>query len=273
MNILFWNLNKKNLISELRFISEENDADIIILAECELPDAVVLEALNINRRRKYQLPLNLSSRLRIYARLNREDVLPLHDSGNIALRHITPPLGLDFIIVATHLPSKLHYDPADHFALSVRMSNAISEAELKVGHDRTIVIGDFNMNPFEDGLVSADGLNAVMDRSTAMRRERIVQGVKKKFFYNPMWSRFGDLSNGPPGTYHYQSAKQVCFFWNTFDQVLLRPSFLDYFIEDDLKVITEFNGTSLLSATGKPDKTIFSDHLPISINLKTEEEI
>ncbi len=273
MNILFWNVNRKNLIEEVRTISQECDADIIVLAENPLADASVLKALNVDRKRKYQLPINPSNRLSIYVRLNREAVLPITDSNGIAIRQITPPLGLDFILVAIHLPSKLHLDPADHFALSVRLSDVICEAETRVGHERTIVIGDFNMNPFEDGLISADGLHAVMDRSTAMRENRIVQGEKKKFFYNPMWSRFGDLSKGPPGTYHYQSAKQLCYFWNTFDQVLLRPSLLEYFLEDDLKVITKFNGTSLLNGGGKPHKSKFSDHLPITINLKTEEAI
>lgn len=273
MKILFWNINKKNLIEELRSISIEYDPDIIILAECQVSDAYVLSTLNVNIKRKYQLPINPSNRLSIYVRLNRDAVSPLTDSGGVAIRHVTPPLGLDFILVAVHLPSKLHSDPPDHFALSVRLSNAICEAESRVGHDRTIVIGDFNMNPFEDGLISADGLHAVMDRSIAMRENRIVQGEQKKFFYNPMWSRIGDMSEGPPGTYHYQSSKQVCFFWNTFDQVLLRPSLLDFFLEDNLKVITKFNGTNLLSASGKPNTTNFSDHLPVFINLKTEEVI
>jgi hypothetical protein len=273
MNILFWNINRKNLIQELRSISLECDPDIIVLAECQISDAFVLSTLNVNIKRKYQLPVNPSSRLNIYVRLNRDAVVPLTDSGGIAIRHITPPLGLDFILVAIHLPSKLHYDQSDHFALSIRLSDAIYEAESRVGHDRTIVIGDFNMNPFEDGLISADGLHAVMDRKTAMSENRIVQGEKKKFFYNPMWSRIGDLSEGPPGTYHYQSSKQLCFFWNTFDQILIRPSLLNYFSEENLKVITKFNGTNLLSAGGKPDTTNFSDHLPIFINLKTEEVI
>lgn len=271
MNILFWNLNKKSLIDELRSISQE--CDVVVLAESPLSDASVLKVLNVNRERKFQLPLNLSTRLKIYVRLNRKAVLSLTDSGGVAIRLITPPLGLDFILVAVHLPSKLHYSPADHSLLSVRLSNAIYEAESRVGHERTIVIGDFNMNPFEDGLVSADGLHAVMDRSTAMREKRIVQGEERKFFYNPMWSRFGDLTKGPPGTYHYSNSGQVCFFWNTFDQVLLRPSLLKYFREEDLKVITNFNGTNLLSVVGKPDKIKYSDHLPIVINLKTEEEI
>lgn len=273
MNILFWNINRKPLVHELRTITNECDVDIVILAESPISDTTALKSLNKDVKRKYLLPLNPSNRLKIYARLNRSTVIPLTDSGGIAIRHITPPLGPDFILVAVHLPSKLHLDPADYAYLSVRLANTIYEAESRIGHDRTIVIGDFNMNPFEDGIVSADGLHAVMDRPTALREKRTIQGEERKFFYNPMWSRFGDMSEGPPGTYHYTSSKQVCLFWNTFDQVLLRPSMLKYFHDENLKIITKFNGTDLLAATGRPNKTKYSDHLPIFINLKTEEDI
>lgn len=273
MNLLYWNINKKNLVDEIKSLSQEFDVDIIILAESPISDASFLNNLNIDRQRKFLLPLDLSDRLKIYTRFNREAVIPISDSGGVAIRQIMPPIGLNFILVAVHLQSKLHLAPVDHSLLSVRLSNAIADAESRIGHERTIVIGDFNMNPFEDGLVSADGLHAVMDRSTAMRRKRTVLGEKRNFFYNPMWSRLGDLSKGPPGTYHYSSSGQVCFFWNTFDQVLLRPSLLQYFSEENLKIITKFNGTSLLNYSGIPDKIRFSDHLPIFVRLKTEEVI
>lgn len=273
MNILFWNINKKNLINEINSLSEDNDVDVIIIAENEISDTTIMRVLNANRKRLFMLPVSLSNSLNIYVRINRDAVHPLFDSNGIAIREICPPLGLSFIIAAVHLPSKLYADQVDQTFISAQLSEAICDAESRAGHDRTIVIGDFNMNPFEAGMVAANGLHAVMDRPTAMRIKRIVQGKEKKFFYNPMWSRLGDLSKGPPGTYHYPGSGQVCFFWNTFDQVLLRPSLINYFSEEDLKVITNFNGTNLLTNIGKPDKNKFSDHLPILIKLKIEEEV
>src|SRR5258708_10996591 len=55
----------------------------------------------------------------------------------------------------------------------------------------------------------------------------------------------------------------MCYFWNTFDQVMLRPSLIDYFEEDGLKVITEVRGESLLER-GRISTRYF-DHLPIEI--------
>jgi hypothetical protein len=32
-----------------------------------------------------------------------------------------------------------------------------------------------------------------------------------------MWTHFGDGGPGPPGTYFYERAEHVNYFWNTFD--------------------------------------------------------
>jgi endonuclease/exonuclease/phosphatase family metal-dependent hydrolase len=271
MNLLFWNINKKNLLDELPALTQECDTDILILAESTLLDSAILTALNVGKTRNFLLPLTLSDRIKIYARFNRDNVEAVLDVGGITIKHIKPPLGIDFILVAIHLSSKLYTEDLDHTSLSMRLSRMISEVEKKIGHERTVVIGDFNMNPFEDGLIAADGLHAVMDRSTALKQKRKVQGEERIFFYNPMWSLLGDISIGPPGTYYYSTSKQKSLFWNTFDQVLLRPSLLDYFSDNGVKVITNFNGTNLLKENGRPDSNNFSDHLPISINLTIED--
>ena len=48
-----------------------------------------------------------------------------------------------------------------------------------------------------------------------------------------------------------------------FDQILIRPDLLDFFKTNNLEIVTEIRGISLLSASGKPDKIRASDHLPI----------
>ena len=75
-----------------------------------------------------------------------------------------------------------------------------------------------------------------MDRSIAREVSRIVGGQKRKFFYNPMWSRYGDGTIGPPGTYFYRGG-QVSHFWHMLDQVLLRPSLLDYYSHGAMQIV------------------------------------
>jgi hypothetical protein len=128
-------------------------------------------------------------------------------------------------------------------------------------------VGDLNMNPFETGVVGANGLHAVMSRSLARRTARTVNGISYPFFYNPMWSRMGDSSAGPCGTFYYERSEQVVYFWNTFDQVLLRPELLDRFDIEHLVVPTTAGGTPLVTSDGRPDKKSASDHLPLVFEL------
>lgn len=60
------------------------------------------------------------------------------------------------------------------------------------------------MNPFDEGVVKAAGLHAMMTKATANERFRTVQGREYPFFYNPMWGFFGDRTDGPAGTFHYR---------------------------------------------------------------------
>jgi len=139
--------------------------------------------------------------------------------------------------------------------------------ENEVGHSRTIVIGDLNMNPFEDGLVSSEGFHAVMSRKLAKEGSRTVHEQSRKFFYNPMWSRFGEHPHRPPGTYFYRGSV-ISYFWNIYDQVLVRPELLNRFDDDGLSVLTKAGPNNLASATGAPDKKSASDHFPILLKLK-----
>ena len=95
--------------------------------------------------------------------------------------------------------------------------------EDRAGHQRTVVFGDFNMNPFETAMVSSTGLNAVMSRRIAARVSRKVLGRDYRFFYNPMWEHFGDAKSDTAGSYHYDNSEHVNYFGNVFDQVLVRP--------------------------------------------------
>ncbi len=76
------------------------------------------------------------------------------------------------------------------------------------------------------------------------------------------------LRKAPPGTYYYRTSQHVTFFWNMFDQVLIRPALLDRFSNDTLEIVESLGDFSLLSPDGGvPDKTKASNHLPILFGL------
>ncbi len=59
---------------------------------------------------------------------------------------------------------------------------------------------------------------------------------------------------------------QISYFWNTFDQVLLRPDLLEYFSVDQLFIPCEIGDKKLLSNERIASRG--SDHLPIIVTLQ-----
>jgi hypothetical protein len=264
MNLLFWNIKKKPLANEIKSLCDCHDIDILVLAENDMQDNYILPILNENTNRIFIAPFNPSSKISFYTRIH--DFEFIFDSpywGGI--RKVTLPNGIEVLLVAVHIKSKCRSDEKEQAALSTRINSEIDRYENQQGHTRTIVIGDFNMNPFETGMVSADGFHAVMDKQTALKNSRVIQGQERKYFYNPMWSRLGDESEGSTGTHYYNSSGIIEYFWHTLDQVLLRPSLLSFYHQNNLKVIDEINGQSLIKRGKISDK--FSDHLPLFIKL------
>ncbi len=266
--ILFWNINKKPLIEDIVYLCHTNEVDILILAESEIAEVELLEALNSNIERIYLSPYNPSSRLFFFFRYPPESISLVSDEEGVAIRRINPPIGADILLVALHLSSKMYMTEDDQKFQAARVAQLIQEAESRVGHMKTLVIGDFNMNPFEVGLVGADCFHAVMDKNIAKKRSRKVQKQRRFYFYNPMWGLMGDSSPVPSGTYYYPNSRYVNYFWNTFDQVLLRPDLLDAFSKENLAVISKIGGKDLI--VNQKISSTSSDHLPIMISLSIE---
>jgi hypothetical protein len=271
--LAFWNIAGNVAPATVAAFAHESDADILILAENEIPNERLVLELNSGVNRYYFPDPVLPGRLTIFTRFLPEPSPLIRDSGGISIRHYRMPLQDSFLVVAVHLSSKRWKDGDDQSHGATRIPRFIREAEVKVGHQRTVVIGDLNMNPFEIGMVSSEGLHGVMDKNIAFRGSRVVAEEPCFFFYNPMWSFFGDRGPAPPGTYFYNSGTEINYFWNIYDQVLIRPSLLKFLDKDAVRIVTEIGGTSLLTEMGRPNKKIHSDHLPLVCRLGLIEEL
>lgn len=139
-----------------------------------------------------------------------------------------------------------------------RIARRIRYAERFVfQHSRTLVVGDFNMDPFEEGMVLADCFHATPYRNQAGTdgnlvgplvgptgktepiRVRGVQGGAYPLFYNPAWKFLGDGETAPGGTYYYSGGGgHIPSGWHVLDQVLVRPTALPLFDESALRVVT-----------------------------------
>ncbi len=262
-NFLFWNVNRRDIPGFIGNLARQTRTDVLILAECRSQRSQLLEALN-EEAPDYHYAWTNCDHLMFFTRFVDCLFLPLFESNRISIRRLTLPPRQPILVVAVHLPSKMGFSADSQILESTHLSRMIDEVETREGHHRTILLGDLNMNPFEPGMVAArGGLHAVMNRHIAARDTRIVQSNKYKFFYNPMWNYLGDRC----GTFYFENAEPVCYFWNIFDQVLLRPDLLQGFATEQVRILTEVRGVSLLASDGRPDKSMASDHLPVLLEL------
>ncbi len=266
MKFVFWNLNRGGLARSVANLAWQEEADVLILAECVMPFVELMDELNAERP-EYRFAAGNCGHLIFFTRFLQYYFLPVIESHRISIRRLTLPGYKELLFAAAHLPSKQNFSEESQIFESVHLARLIEQAESSEGHQRTIVMGDLNMNPFEAGMVAATGgLHATMSRRVAARKTRQVQKENYQFFYNPMWSHFGDRGEAG-GTYYFESAEPVCYFWNLYDQVLLRPELLEGFAPEHVRIVTEIGGYSLLK-NGCPDATFASDHLPVVLELE-----
>ncbi len=268
-SFLFWNINGKDLLPLITDLVWHNDVDVLMLAESRIEPGLLLDSLNRADGGGYQyFPGIGCERIQVFARFPGDVLTPVEESERLTIRHLTPPGLTDIILAIVHYPSKLHWDDASQALECCELSRVLRELEVRLNHSRTILVGDLNMNPFEDGVVGANGLHGVMSRQIAGGGSREVQHRQYPFFYNPMWNLFGDETPGPPGTYYHANGTHKAFFWNMFDQVLVRPDLLDRFDARELRILDSANGFSLVGANGRPDGNRASDHLPLFFSIR-----
>jgi hypothetical protein len=243
---LFWNINRKPLAQVVAELADEHQVDIIVLAESATSAGSLQRELNSGNWALFHLPHGLSRSLTFFTRFSTEFLQPVFESDRVSIRRLALPARSEVLVAAAHLPSKLHWSSESQPYECVELAQRIVDAENRAGHRRTVLLGDFNMNPFESGMVAAGGLNSVMSRAVADRVTRTVQGREYPFFYNPMWGHFGDAKGETAGSYFYDSAEHVNYYWNVFDQVLIRPELAREFDTRTLRILTSVGSRALV---------------------------
>lgn len=268
MRLAYWNLCGKNLIEHIAEIVESRQLDILITAENKLSPTALTSRLCALGLGTYIEAWNFTDAVKVFTRLPSDRVENIKDDGRITARRVKPFLGQSFNLIALHLPSKLWRSNSDQAAwMAHTLKPFIDEVEQNEGHQRTVLIGDFNANPFEEGVVAAMGVHAISCRSVASRRRRMVDGKLADIFYNPMWSFMGDMSPGPPGTYFHKGSGHHELFWHMFDQVMFRPDLAPLVNAGHIEILTHTGKRTLMNHRFEPDCKTASDHFPIFCEL------
>lgn len=273
LQFLFWNLKTDNF-NVLASIVRHHVVDVLILAECPMLPATVLKALNSDSADFFYAPSGCP-KIQLYVRFSEQFVTPIMRHGSpiigddFSLRLLALPGRKEILLCSVHFPSKLRQKPIDQTDFAMQFAKILGAAEDSAGHSNTVLVGDLNMNPYDDGVVISAGLHAVMTRQIARKETRQVKFPGNLYFYNPMWSHFGEKTEKHAGTYYLASPKARADFWNIYDQVLVRPSLLPHFRDEDVSIVwmDVAGNRRLIKSDGRPDRDT-SDHLPVRFALR-----
>lgn len=267
LKVLFWNVGKKKVDNLLAYFASESNIDLFVLAEFDADRNDFLSLANITHDAFEEIPQIGCNRIKIYIRSGLARFEHGPESSYFTSKKLIFSDDFSMLLVGVHLPSKLYQSEQTQILEATEFKREIEAAESTLEHHNTFIVGDFNMNPFEAGMVGASAFHSIPCEKIARSGSREIKGREHKYFYNPMWNLFGDNDNNP-GSYFYRSSEQTVYFWNILDQVILRPELTFMFRRDSLKVLQSVGEFSLIDDAGKPN---LSDHLPLTFEFDLSE--
>ncbi len=168
MNILFWNLKRHNLKKHIKTCLLENQIDLAVFAEHDQVDF-------------YELTSELESQFHYIEGMGGCEKLALLVANGItgAVRREQNRYALysikcnsiDYILVGVHLQDRMNCDAAQRIATIGRLKNDIQNLEVSSRCKRTIIVGDFNANPYDPELLQMDAFNAVLFKELIKKSE------------------------------------------------------------------------------------------------------
>jgi endonuclease/exonuclease/phosphatase (EEP) superfamily protein YafD len=265
--IVFWNVHRKNLTGAVCALATSTMADVIVLNENKISNSDTLKALRKDVSEDFYIPAPASEdRFHCFCRNQQLDLSEIHSGFRTSSRKYK--LGNRMmLLILVHGIDMRNYDSETRQSFAQELAQEIKFIENDKGIDKLILLGDFNMNPYDRGMNLAAGLNAMMTKACATKKSRKHFGKDYDFYYNPMWSLFGDNTKGPAGTV-YDTSNQGPYGWSMLDQVILHHSVIPFF--HDVEIITVAGKYSLMDKNGRPDAKNASDHFPILVSFYGE---
>ena len=263
MKILFWNThNNQDINTTLSELILENRASIVVLAEYAADMDTLISLLSSHGLNMKQY-INCCDRIKMMGCV--DDVEPKMDTQHTTIQVINK----DYILCGVHLNSQMYSGNMGYREILIaQLIQDIQNVEKELKTENTMIVGDFNINPYDTSCIDARFFHGIPIFEETKRKERTIAGKSFKMFYNPMWNFLGDF-NEPYGTYYYNGNDSNSTYWNIYDQVIIRPMLKEKFVNESLKILTETETRYLLDKNGHPDKNI-SDHLPIIFEIKEE---
>lgn len=261
LNILFWNLNRNSIEKDIVECLVENNIDIAIFAEYRAIDIVKIEK-DLGRMYAYVKGLQKDTKIMIIAKTTLE-VTVIQQQNRYSLCYVKNAIQ-EYLLVGIHLEDRRNSEVADRINKTIKpLVNDIELAEKLFECDNTIVIGDFNAEPYSEELLSKYSFNAVLFKAIIEKSEFTnPKSLPRKRFYNPILHYISEDTE-MYGSFYYEDGHMTSY-WYCLDQVLVRKNLVDMI--KHVEYVKKIGNTNLLKKN-VPDKNI-SDHLPLLIKLQ-----
>ena len=282
IKVMFWNIDRKvNFEQIIVDVINAEEIDILLLAEAENINDLLIEQGTTLFRKGSPLPVDENRLTPRFYSSNRDFSLAHYhtvpNTKRMVFTFLEIPRKPVILLGGLHFPSKLEYDPGTQSEIAHSYVNWLTSIE--DNSKRTILFGDFNMNPYEIGMISPHTFNATLSKVIATGRERVFQGDSFDFFYNPMWNFMGDQEYDTgdhklPGSYFFHTTGDAnAPFWNVFDKVIVRPNAIEYLDLTSIRYLNNSGQHQFLNIDNAGryaiNKVHYSDHLPLLFNLNS----
>lgn len=273
IRIGFWNVLRKlsNLEVPITELIKENALDVVCFAETGTTSDQVHTIANFiskHTNTNWEMPHPsppLTRRTEIISHLPKSYIATKTVDQYYTSFTLQGP-NIDLLVFVVHFPSLLHKDRTDLNMTIRRQADKIRKEFLSSKVSGYFVLGDFNLNPYDEALIGADGFNATNDRQIVLRQQRTIDGISYPYTYNPCWALLGQENGNVPGSYYLNSPGGTFQHWHTLDQVIFCPNAVKSYVEKSICRIIKIGSTDLL----RMDKTgvtrineSTSDHLPL----------
>lgn len=265
MNLLFWNLKGNDNSDLIRQALLEHEVDIAAYAEHGGIDFNALCSSRSGFPYRVIDPVDGPGKVRMLVRdgLKASSVF---GQGRYMLLAVSCA-AWRVNVVALHLQDQ-RSDPhgAARSATVRRLVSDLRELEQEKGCFDSVVIGDFNAQPYSAELVWAGLFNATSFKDVALRlRSKRVDGCDYPLMYNPTLE-FLSEANRNCGSF-YSASGAGSFYWYCLDQAIVSPSLAASVV--GYSYTREIGGTSLMGPVAP--KGSISDHLPLLVNIERSD--
>lgn len=260
MNFAYWNTKQIDAVDMIVDIIKQNNLSLFFLSEINLEK--LLEQINKIDDIGYEVFENPGcERVLILKKKNLCVQLNIQNHFYSAIKLIEN----DIYVISLHLPSQM-FQSLD--SLKEFMRDLRNNIDVEIGDSLTekiLLIGDFNINPYESPMTHYDGFLAT---NSPMAKNRINHLQKSRTtYYNPTWQLYSRKNF--PGTKQFRRPSATSYDileFHFLDQVIISQKLLESISEEKIEVVEKTDNFEFFNV--KTNKIKQSDHLPLLYKLK-----